>query len=308
MAGVVFVISEKYAVHWVRAVEAGFWESKSKVPVGVGDLLVFWLAGQKRIIGVGHAVASTEVADYTEVARPWLAEDMTLYEFRYRFIPATVPGLDSLAWQELMSYVGVNVLRGANSAPIRFSTSGAQALSEYFDLSPTEEIAKALMLPPSLSPGDVVGQPFVARSAVSIPTTAPQPTYRDPDKFGAGLNAHRDTENAIAALVAEAGWQPQDPTAGGPNYDLAWFTGDTLVVCEVKSLTVSNEWSQIRLGLGQVLDYAFTLRNAGYEVEPWLVVDHEPSSAHWKQLCGEYGVTLSWPAVAGKHLDAALSG
>ncbi|MGD7788510.1 hypothetical protein ACQCX2_09320 [Propionibacteriaceae bacterium Y1700] len=305
MAGVVFVISEHYAVHWERAVSAGFWESKSNIPVDVGDLLVFWLAGQKHIIGVGHALAATEAVDYSEVVRPWLPDDTTTYEFRYRFAPAHADNMESLRWKELMTYVGANVRRGANTAPITFSTSGAQALSGYLGLSPVEGLVKARLVPSTVAPGDKVGRPFVKRHAVPVHTMVPTPTFRDPDNYGAALNAHRNTENAIAALVSEAGLQPQDPTAGGPNYDLAWFAGDRLVVCEIKSLTGANEWSQIRLGLGQVLDYAYTLGKAGHEVEPWLVVDHEPSSAHWAQLCDEHGVTLCWPEIAGSHLDAA---
>ena len=81
----------------------------------------------------------------------------------------------------------------------------------------------------------------------------------------------------------------------GPTYDVAWLENDTLTVCEVKSLTTANQVGQIRLGLGQVLDYAHTLRGRGHKVRPVLVVEQDPLSSHWSGLCSEHGLTRVWP-------------
>ena len=41
---------------------------------------------------------------------------------------------------------------------------------------------------------------------------------------------------------------------GGPQFDLAWTIGETLVICEVKT-TGGDQVKQLRLGLGQLLHY-----------------------------------------------------
>ena len=117
----------------------------------------------------------------------------------------------------------------------------------------------------------------------------------DPDAVGRGLRAHRRLENELAALARARGLQPLDPPLEGPVFDVAWLENDSLTLCEVKSLSTANETGQIRLGLGQVLDYAFTLRGRGHQVRPVLVVEREPASNHWSGLCNEHGVTLVWP-------------
>ena len=67
------------------------------------------------------------------------------------------------------------------------------------------------------------------------------------------------------------------------------------MVCEVKSLTGANETSQMRLGIGQVLDYAHTIRATGHEVQAVLAIEAEPTSPRWDDLCRTLGIVLVWP-------------
>jgi hypothetical protein len=96
-----------------------------------------------------------------------------------------------------------------------------------------------------------------------------------------------------SAWLSERGLIPLSPT-GSPNYDLAWLDGSRLFVAEVKSLTATNETQQLRLGLGQVLDYRAMLARRR-EVVPVLVVEREPSDERWLGLCRDVGVILTWP-------------
>lgn len=297
MGGVVFVISAQYAEHWTRALSAGFWETERHISVETGDLFVFWLAGEKKLLGVAQAVAPTEPTDYSSVDRPWLASDPTTYNHRYPFELVDTTGDPSLRWTDLMSLVGQNPKRGANTAPVQFDSAGALALADHLHAGANASVPE----PAVLSPDTPFTKPFVKRIDYTAPATVTISVH-DPDAWGAGLSTHRQTENLTAAFLTENGFTPHDPTVGGPNFDLAWYVNDILVVCEVKSITPANERGQIRLGLGQVLDYAFVLSAAGHTVEPWLIVDHEPSSAHWVDLCAANGVTLCWPAVIGKKL------
>jgi hypothetical protein len=62
----------------------------------------------------------------------------------------------------------------------------------------------------------------------------------------------------------------------------------------VKSLTPANTPTQIRLGLGQVLDFAQRVRDShpDLDVHPALIVESEPHrSGHWTAVCDSAGVT-----------------
>lgn len=70
-------------------------------------------------------------------------------------------------------------------------------------------------------------------------------------------------------------------------------------MAELKSLTGANEAQQIRLGLGQVLDYAFSVAAAGLIdtrlVQPVLVLEREPGDDRWAALAESLRVILTWP-------------
>ncbi|MEK8227320.1 hypothetical protein NKG05_16350 [Oerskovia sp. M15] len=73
-----------------------------------------------------------------------------------------------------------------------------------------------------------------------------------------------------------------------------------LAVAEVKSLTGADQSQQIRLGIGQVLDYAVSLRaclpHGIGTIVPVLVLEKEPIDPdRWKAVAAVAGITLTWP-------------
>ena len=77
-------------------------------------------------------------------------------------------------------------------------------------------------------------------------------------------------------------------------------------MCEVKSVEGSNDNDQLRLGLGQIIDYLDQLRDYEPGVSGLLWTSREPCGAErWQRICGEHGVTLGWPGQ--EHLLAALA-
>jgi hypothetical protein len=145
---------------------------------------------------------------------------------------------------------------------------------------------------------------FVARDP-SVDPSPRQPGQADPDSYGRGLKSHRWLENWLADRVRQAGLSPQDPAPDDPQFDLAWETGAGLTVVEVKSITSANETHQIRLGLGQVLEYAFLLSTPA-PVRPVLFLEREPSSHHWGRVCESVGVDLWWPALLDSQHNLLL--
>lgn len=131
------------------------------------------------------------------------------------------------------------------------------------------------------------------------PDTAPRDPFDvDPNTVDRGLIAHAVTENALAKYAMTSGFNPiNKPTLGDPNFDVGWWDGDTFVVVEVKSLTDSNEASQLRLGLGQIIDYADVIQRSGRKVRPVLAVERAPTQQRWMKICIDHGVVLVWPEI-----------
>ncbi|MBS2962090.1 hypothetical protein KGA66_03455 [Actinocrinis puniceicyclus] len=122
------------------------------------------------------------------------------------------------------------------------------------------------------------------------------PGIPDPDLIGRNLSAHRRLQNDLAKALDARGRIPLSPLPEDPDFDIAWHDADgTLTVCEVKSLTDASETRQLRMGLGQILDYLDLLAARSTAVRGVLWVERKPSSLRWLELCERAGVALAWP-------------
>lgn len=117
----------------------------------------------------------------------------------------------------------------------------------------------------------------------------------DPEAVQRSIQSHAQIQNQIAEEAVAQGYEPCSPGAGDPPFDVGWWEGDVFVLVEVKSLQKSNETSQLRTGLGQVLDYEDQLHRTGVDVRPILAVEREPEENRWNELCDRHGVELLWP-------------
>lgn len=133
----------------------------------------------------------------------------------------------------------------------------------------------------------------------------------DPDKIDRGTTAHKDTQDALAEALRMANLKPRSPKQelGDPAFDIAWRDDEGVAfIGEVKSLTDENETGQIRLAIGQVLDYVHrldSLRKADSLPPHWkglcavrgvVAVERRPTkSEHWMSLCEKQGIILTWP-------------
>jgi hypothetical protein len=150
-----------------------------------------------------------------------------------------------------------------------------------------------------------LGRPFRRRDE-DIEVTSREPvTSRDPDAAGRGLRAHNQLQNQLNDLVEAAGYTPIDPESPiDPAFDLAWFDGPTLFVVEVKSCTQDNQTQQLRLGIGQVLDYEDTLLASGHTVQAVLYVEEQPTDPRWSGLAQRHDIRLIWPGTEHRLLNA----
>jgi hypothetical protein len=128
----------------------------------------------------------------------------------------------------------------------------------------------------------------------------------DPDLVDRGLRGHATTQNALARFLDARHISPRRPKPTDPDFDLAWTHRGWWYVAEIKSLTGANETKQLRLGLGQVLDYQDRLLNQHSRVRAVLAVERRPADSRWVQLCERHEVTLIWPDVFETVLESRL--
>jgi hypothetical protein len=172
-------------------------------------------------------------------------------------------------------------------------------LERMIDL-PSLEAAIAPAAPESL------GETYrVADEEATI--TGIDPFEVDPAMRERALRGHAATQNALAKYLRDRGLEPRSPRANEPNFDLAWEEGGRVCVAEVKSLTTSNEENQMRLGLGQVLRYAYLLSTGGRRVQGVLALERRPTDQTWEEICGSLRIILVWPG-AFDRFEARGSG
>jgi hypothetical protein len=118
----------------------------------------------------------------------------------------------------------------------------------------------------------------------------------DPSERDRATQVHRSLENWLIIQLRAAGVEALDPV-GAPFFDVAWRIGDRLYVCEVKS-TSNNEAHQLRLGLGQIIQYRHLLASVGgrVDVQGCLLIENQPADAHWMDICRAERIVLFWPA------------
>lgn len=149
-------------------------------------------------------------------------------------------------------------------------------------------------------PPGILGREYVTAS--EEPGTPPSPSETDPDAAGRGKGAHGRTQNLVAATVAGLGCRPRSPAPDEPLYDLAWENGDTTWVCEVKSLTDTNQERQMQRAIGQVIRYRQKMIAAGRDVQAVIVTEKQPLDESWDSLCTLEGIVLAWPDVLAERL------
>lgn len=146
----------------------------------------------------------------------------------------------------------------------------------------------------AIAPHDAL-PPMPPETAPYRPVSADNPVTAVPTivNLAAATNAHMKFQNDLAKQALAAGLSPLRSTRPDVMFDLGWLGGDgRLVIVEVKTLTGTNARQQLRLGLGQVLDYTSRLG----DVTAVLAVDVlPPENEHWTALCQSHAVSLVWP-------------
>lgn len=142
---------------------------------------------------------------------------------------------------------------------------------------------------------------FGGRSAArAVPTHPAAHLELDLSALDRGTAAHEATVEKLCRFLASRGITARTPAPGMPPFDLGWTEPDDgrAVIAEVKSVSDTNETQQLRLAVGQVLDYVDSIRRRvgpdGPQVTPTIVLEREPTDARWSGLAADAGITLTW--------------
>jgi hypothetical protein len=143
--------------------------------------------------------------------------------------------------------------------------------------------------------GKPIGTPYRSSAQPAMPRRSRALAKTDLDALDRATQAHREILDALASHVLSIGLIPLAPASDLPQFDLAWETPGARFVAEVKSLPAEGERQQLRLGLGQVLDYQDAMEKLGKPVVAVLAVEREPRDLAWLRICASHRVELVWP-------------
>ena len=191
--------------------------------------------------------------------------------------------------------------------PFQLRTDGLRAAQGYLMKMPADlvdvlpklpdlldDMPVGFPSPPAPPENDEPGEAYIPVD-VAVPQVERDPFSVDPAAVERGLRSHRELQNLHAEKISEAGYKPRRPQPLDPPWDLLWLSGGEAWVAEVKSLTMTNEERQLRLGLGHVLIYRQRLRQSHNSVKAVLLVEWKPLDPNWHALCDSLDVLLLWP-------------
>ncbi|MGP3756158.1 hypothetical protein [Streptomyces sp. IBSNAI001] len=118
----------------------------------------------------------------------------------------------------------------------------------------------------------------------------------DLDGLDKGTAAHESTIGAPIKHLAQRDIAVHSFARNSPQFDAGWVIEDEIFIAEVKSLTGASQDQQIRLGIGQVLDYAQQLQRpgSGHSIRLVLVLEKRPTDGRWASLAQAVGIRLAW--------------
>lgn len=142
------------------------------------------------------------------------------------------------------------------------------------------------------------GRDYLNRFGTSYRRAARQPWVADEDvparladlaNLERATFRHMELQDRVADALAVRGMVALSPAALGPQYDLGFVLGKTHFVVEVKTGDPVSP-SQMRLGVGQVLEYQYRLGAQGIsDVRAVLCVESQPPEP-WPELADALGV------------------
>jgi hypothetical protein len=124
------------------------------------------------------------------------------------------------------------------------------------------------------------------------------PFMVDPNEMDRATRVHQETQDALWRTASEQGLTPLPARSAAIDFDLGWQISEKeIAIVEVKSISAANEAKQVRLGIGQLLDYAQSA-SVRFQVSVTMVLalSRAPTDVErWESLCRSVGISVVWP-------------
>ena len=146
-------------------------------------------------------------------------------------------------------------------------------------------------------------RPYVSprRGSADVPSlrdALPRSGLYDMDLLDRRTIEHHMLQAEAERWLVELGWNMRlSPEGSGILTDLIAERDGRWVAVEIKTLDEDKPAlarQQLRLGLGQVLDYRERLRQGNPDTQAVIVVSAAPRDALWTRIAGACGVGLAW--------------
>lgn len=111
----------------------------------------------------------------------------------------------------------------------------------------------------------------------------------DPNVIDKSTLEHKLAQKLFSDWLLKKGIKPLSPYPTGPQFDLAYFDKEKFVV-EVKSIKSDNESKQIRLAIGQVLEYSYEANAI-----PVIMLSQKPLDPKWHNLMDFLKIKFYYP-------------
>ena len=157
------------------------------------------------------------------------------------------------------------------------------------------------------APDGGFGVPY-HRAAANELAAAELPTHQvDLTELDRATKRHMDLQDRLADMLRGLGVEPRSPASWQPQFDLAFEYAGKRFVIEIKSGDPVSA-QQVRLGVGQVLEYGHLLRDIdSQDVRAVLLIEAEPPHP-WRALGAAIGIQFLQADQLENSLSSLFSG
>lgn len=128
----------------------------------------------------------------------------------------------------------------------------------------------------------------------------------DLDGLDARTDEHMKLQDIVSDALADLGLKPLSWRAPEPIYDLAFELDSMIVVVEVKTLGTGAHSQQMRLGLGQLLEYRHRLSEFHQRDVRGLLVASQLIPAPWPAIFASADAAVASSAELRAGLSQAI--
>lgn len=147
-----------------------------------------------------------------------------------------------------------------------------------------------------------VGSPYRAATRPRARAESRVLVEIDMDDLDARTDEHMELQDRVSVVLEDLGLEPLSWKAPEPFYDLAFELGPIIVVVEVKTLGPGANAQQMRLGLGQLLEYKHRLEKQHQREVRGVLVASRPIPDPWPAIFAD----VAADAISSVELHADL--